>query len=99
MALLELRATVEPPLGAALDTVTVQEDCPPDAIEAGLQASVVTVGTGVLTATEPPLPNTEIEEPSAAAPTALVTPIAADADGVSVMLATVPLAIVPAFSP
>ena len=46
MALLELRATVEPPLGAALDTVTVQEDWAAEATVAGLQVKEVTLTTG-----------------------------------------------------
>ena len=98
-ALEELVVTVSPPVGAAPDSEMVQVDCPPAATEVGLHDSVDTVGTGLLMVTEPPVADTDIEEPPAVEPIAPVMPIVADADAVSVMLATGPFAIVPAFSP
>jgi hypothetical protein len=43
-ALLEESATAEPPVGAALDTVTVQVEALPETTDAGAQSSEVTVG-------------------------------------------------------
>ena len=57
--LLEERATAEPPVGAACESVTVQVEVPPEATVVGVHCNVVTLAGGGVTVieavVEPPL--------------------------------------------
>jgi hypothetical protein len=69
--LFEEIATTAPPAGAALESVTVQDDVPPDITDAGAHASVVTTVGGCVTVIVPPVPVTVAAVPSDSTPIAL----------------------------
>ena len=50
--LLSDNATANPPVGAALEIITVQLEVPPEATETGVQVSPVTVAGGGVTVTD-----------------------------------------------
>jgi hypothetical protein len=101
-ALLEERVTAAPPAGAALLSVTVQEDVPPEITEAGPQARAVVVTVGVVTVIVPPVPVTEAVVPSDRLPITLLSGIENELvpdESARFRTATVPVPIEAAFIP
>ena len=69
----EESATAEPPVGAAFERVTVQEDVPPEATVDGEHCSdEAVIWVGVVAVTVPPDPDTVAEVPSGRAPMTLL---------------------------